>query len=467
MKPEEYLHTVTDQIRCAGARDMVEEELREHIRDQAEAYEAEGMFEEEALEKAVRDMGDPVETGVALDRIHRPHMSWGTLALAGALGIFGIVLQTVLSSGGGAVVGRDSLYWLKGHVRYTLMGMILMLAVYRLDYTVLAGRARRVAAVYLALLVMGTMLLGETSAGIIVSINIGIIRPSVSALLYLYIPLYGAVLYDYRGIGYQGMWKPFLWALVPVWISWRVPSLSAAMILLAAFALLFSVAVWHSWYRVNRKKTLAVLWGGMAALFLAWLGYGILAGGFAEYQVARIMAFLGKSSDSSYVSEMARQFLEGSTLVGGSITKTSGLWENLPGCNSDYVFVSLVTTFGILAGVLAAALIVYLIFRIFRIALRQKNQLGMILGCASGLVFLLQSVMHIMVNLKLIPAVAINLPFFSVGGSQLAVSYILLGIVLSVYRYKDIRQERRPEKQPEKKIRTWSLGSWTITNRSS
>ena len=58
MKPEEYLHTVTDQIRCAGARDMVEEELREHIRDQAEAYEAEGMFEEEALEKAVRDMGD-------------------------------------------------------------------------------------------------------------------------------------------------------------------------------------------------------------------------------------------------------------------------------------------------------------------------------------------------------------------------------------------------------------------------
>ena len=239
------------------------------------------------------------------------------------------------------------------------------------------------------------------------------------------------------------------------------------MILLAAFALLFSAAVWHGWYRVNRKKILAVLWGGMAALFLAWLGYGFLAGGFAEYQVARIMAFLGKSSDSSYVSEMARQFLKGSRLAGGGITKTSGLWESLPGCNSEYVFVSLVATFGILAGVLAAALIVYLIIRIFRISLRQKNQLGMILGCASGLVFLLQSVMHIMVNLNLLPMVASNLPFFSVGGSQLAVSYILLGIVLSVYRYKDIRREKRPEKQPEKKVHTWSLGGWTITNRSS
>ena len=466
MKPEEYLHTVTDQIRCAGARDMVEEELREHIRDQAEAYEAEGMFEEEALEKAVRDMGDPVETGVALDRIHRPHMSWGTLALAGALGIFGIVLQAALAAGSGNASGSAGMYWLNGHIRYTILGIVLMLAVYRLDYTVLAGRARRIAAVYLIMVTAGIMLFGNLHAGA-VYIDAGSMHVSVPPLLYLYIPLYGAVLYDCRGIGYRDMWKPLLWALVPAWISWRIPSLSATMILLAAFALLFSAAVWHGWYRVNRKKILAVLWGGMAALFLAWLGYGFLAGGFAEYQVARIMAFLGKSSDSSYVSEMARQFLKGSRLAGGGITKTSGLWESLPGCNSEYVFVSLVATFGILAGVLAAALIVYLIIRIFRISLRQKNQLGMILGCASGLVFLLQSVMHIMVNLNLLPMVASNLPFFSVGGSQLAVSYILLGIVLSVYRYKDIRREKRPEKQPEKKVHTWSLGGWTITNRSS
>ena len=466
MKPEEYLHTVTDQIRCAGARDMVEEELREHIRDQAEAYEAEGMFEEEALEKAVRDMGDPVETGVALDRIHRPHMSWGTLALAGALGIFGVVLQATLASGSGNASGSAGMYWLNGHIRYTILGIVLMLAVYRLDYTVLAGRARRIAAVYLIMVTAGIMLFGNLHAGA-VYIDVGGMHISVPPLLYLYIPIYGAVLYDCRGIGYRDMWKPFLWALVPAWISWRIPSLSATMILLAAFALLFSAAVWHGWYRVHRKKILAVLWGGMAVLFLVWMGYGFLAGGFAEYQIARIMAFLGKASDSSYVSETARQFLEGSTLAGGNAAKISGLWERLPGYNSDYVFVSLVTTFGILAGVLAAALFVYLIVRIFRISLRQKNQLGMILGCASGLVFLLQSVMHIMVNLNLLPAVAVNLPFFSVGGSRLIVSYILLGVVLSVYRYKDIRREKRPEKQPEKKVHTWSLGSWTITNRSS
>ena len=59
MKVQEYLSTVTEQIRCKQAREMVSEELREHILDQAKAYEEEGVFEKEALERAVKEMGDP------------------------------------------------------------------------------------------------------------------------------------------------------------------------------------------------------------------------------------------------------------------------------------------------------------------------------------------------------------------------------------------------------------------------
>lgn len=76
MKLDEYLNTVTEQIRCIKAREMVGEELRDHVLDQAEAYEAEGMFEEEALEKAIQDMGDPVETGTSLDRILNRRYRW-------------------------------------------------------------------------------------------------------------------------------------------------------------------------------------------------------------------------------------------------------------------------------------------------------------------------------------------------------------------------------------------------------
>lgn len=45
-------------------------------------------------------MGDPVQVGVELDRIHRPQMSWGLVLLAGILGIISIVLQYGLKSHG-------------------------------------------------------------------------------------------------------------------------------------------------------------------------------------------------------------------------------------------------------------------------------------------------------------------------------------------------------------------------------
>ena len=79
MNREEYLNAVVNQIRCKQARDMVKEEIENHIEDQARAYMEMGIEDNEAEQKAVRDMGDPVEAGVSLDRIHRPQMAWQVL----------------------------------------------------------------------------------------------------------------------------------------------------------------------------------------------------------------------------------------------------------------------------------------------------------------------------------------------------------------------------------------------------
>ena len=92
MKMNEYLSQVTDQIRCQKVHKAVRAELKAHLEDQAEAYESEGMSADEAMEKAVLEMGDPVETGVSLDRVHRPHMEWSALLLVGVIGIFSVIL---------------------------------------------------------------------------------------------------------------------------------------------------------------------------------------------------------------------------------------------------------------------------------------------------------------------------------------------------------------------------------------
>ena len=97
MNTEEYLTTLTQQIRCKAARDSVSEEIRQHIEDQIEAYLSCGTSPEEAEKLAIADMGDPIETGAALDQIHRPKMAWPLLLGLVAFSLIGLLVQQYLS----------------------------------------------------------------------------------------------------------------------------------------------------------------------------------------------------------------------------------------------------------------------------------------------------------------------------------------------------------------------------------
>ena len=70
MKMNEYLSQVTDQIRCQKVHKAVRAELQAHLEDQAEAYESEGMSADEAMEKAVLEMGDPDRKSTRLNSSH-------------------------------------------------------------------------------------------------------------------------------------------------------------------------------------------------------------------------------------------------------------------------------------------------------------------------------------------------------------------------------------------------------------
>ena len=95
---EEYIRIITEQIRCARAREGIARELRNHIEDQAEAYEKEGMEHETALAEAVRQMGDPVAVGIELDRIHRPGMDWKLLGMTVLLSTGGLLIMALVDA---------------------------------------------------------------------------------------------------------------------------------------------------------------------------------------------------------------------------------------------------------------------------------------------------------------------------------------------------------------------------------
>jgi len=90
---ESWLSEVSSHIKWRSAREPVLTELRQHLEDQREAFEREGV--ENAEELAVREMGDPCEVGGALNMVHKPHTRVGAMALVMALTAVSAFLQVI------------------------------------------------------------------------------------------------------------------------------------------------------------------------------------------------------------------------------------------------------------------------------------------------------------------------------------------------------------------------------------
>lgn len=89
---DEYLKLLLEQIRCTKARPYIKQELQDHMEDQIAENMKAGMDHEQAEKEAVRDMGDPVETGISLDSIHRPQAAWKLLGIIIFISIAGVDL---------------------------------------------------------------------------------------------------------------------------------------------------------------------------------------------------------------------------------------------------------------------------------------------------------------------------------------------------------------------------------------
>ncbi len=434
----EYIKVLLEQIRCKKAWGMIEEEMRNHILDQAEANRSQGMGEKEALEEAVRDMGDPVEAGVALDRIHRPQMAWGMLALIGAISFLSIFAQWMVGKAD-ASLGQG--YGIR-HAAGVIAGYLVMLGVYRIDYSYIGKYAKRIGAVFCALLflvVFGG--LGMEINGVRAWISLGGWNVSAVFLMYLFIPIYGALVYQYRGTGWKGLGKCFAWMLPPAFIAWRM-SKSQVLALVLLMSIMLSVAVSKGWFIACWKKFVAAYWMIAAVLPVCFFLFSLNTGYFASYQQERIKWILGMdSSFRDYAGEMAAEYIRGSRFIGSSGREIVG-W--LPGIGSDYILVFLASYYGIIVALAAGLLILAVAAKAIRIAFRQKNQLGMMMGCGCGLVFEMMTLAGILRNFGLIPATRMFFPFISGSQTGVIVSYILAGIILSIYRYRNILPGEKP-----------------------
>ncbi len=445
---EEYLDTLLAQIRCRKARPFIREELQQHIEEEMAANMAAGMTREAAEQAAVREMGDPEETGLSLDRVHRPRLAWGLLAIILLISAAGIVLHSSIcrTVGVADVTAAGS----ARYAGYALLGLLLMLLVYRLDYTWLAKYAKVIAVALLALAFWGGLSGGVNGSGAF--LHFGAFHFSLFPLLLLYVPVYGALLYAYRGQGKAGLWKSLAWLLAPLLAALWLPNLPLAFLLLFSLSALLSLAVAKGCFAVAKKRTLCLIWALALGLPLLGIGGGWALHLLGPYREALLRSFFlgGEENGAGYVTAQLRMRLAESDLFG---TGGTDALLPFPELNSDFVLNHLFSSWGIVGAGLCLCLMLLFLLLMFRLLFRQKNQLGCLMGFGCAMVFSLTAALNVLQNLCLLPVTQSFLPFFSAGGSGILLSYLLAGIVLSVYRYKDIYPQHVSLERPRLRIR--------------
>ena len=124
---------------------------------------------------------------------------------------------------------------------------------------------------------------------------------------------------------------------------------------------------------------------------------------------------------------------------GGYLGKGIGegtLKNRVPEAHTDYIISVISEEFGVIAIILILLMFLIFIYSVFKkVYLENKERTKLVLvGCVS--LILVQAMIHIGVNIRLLPTTGMTLPFISYGGSSIISISILSGIILNLTKRK-------------------------------
>jgi cell division protein FtsW len=207
---------------------------------------------------------------------------------------------------------------------------------------------------------------------------------------------------------------------------------------------------------VGQTLLLAAVWGALYFLSgqplagaLALMSAGVLASGAAYLSFPhvrqRVDKFLAPTpGDNSQIDRAMQSFWEGGFLGRGPGEGT--IKTVLPDAHTDFIFAVVAEEYGIAACLLLTALFAFVVLRALIAASREPDPAQRLAIEGLALVFGLQALINMGVNVGLLPAKGMTLPFISAGGSSTLAVSLTLGMLLALTR-------RRPDAARLKKPR--------------
>ena len=157
-----------------------------------------------------------------------------------------------------------------------------------------------------------------------------------------------------------------------------------------------------------------------------------------EYIKNRIFSFFNSETGTHNAqSEKAIESISSGGYFGKGIGEGT-LKNRVPEAHTDYIISVISEEFGIIAIILILLLFLTLAYSVFKkINFENEERTKLVLvGCTS--LILMQAMIHIGVNIRLLPTTGMTLPFISYGGSSIISISIISGIILNLTKRKFI-----------------------------
>lgn len=155
----------------------------------------------------------------------------------------------------------------------------------------------------------------------------------------------------------------------------------------------------------------------------------------SPYRFHRLLAFFDPSLDPLGITYHINQILislSNGGLLGQGFGASRQKYLFLPEAHTDSIFAIIGEETGFVGCLLLIAAFMVLIYLLYRVCTTASDRFGRLLGGGIFSFFSLQILINLAAMVKLIPLTGVPLPFFSYGGSNLLISFILLGIVMNI-----------------------------------
>jgi cell division protein FtsW len=351
-----------------------------------------------------------------------------------ALMFGGVVLSLAGSPPVAERLGYDSFHFVKRHVAFFLPAVAVMIATSFLT----PRQARRTALVVLIislLLMLATLFFGVEVKGARRWFNFGGISIQPSEFM-----------------------KP-AFIVVAAWLfaenSKRtdIPGNVFALILLAIV-----VALLVAEPDFGQTMLIAIAWGalffmaGVPWIWIVGLAVAAIGGVFAAYATlphvaGRIDRFISPQSGDTFQIDKALD----SIMSGGWLGQGPGegtVKRILPDAHTDFIFAVAAEEFGIIVCIGLVVIFAWVVFRGLVSSLKSEDAFVRLASAGLIVVFGVQSVINMAVNLNLMPAKGMTLPFISYGGSSMIAMAFEMGLLLAFTRRRAEPKRMAPRFDP-------------------